>query len=186
MQALDNAAWQMSGWEHKAHERTETGFARRGGDGWQIAINRPRFALRSALFIQARLRSLHEDYATRIATAIGDGALPKDANTDLNGAYGPAFQDSGRLLEALPNRTLMACADGGALDAAFRLADHISQGWTQAQARALSVILPPDSGPRRIAAEQLGISRQAVDQALWAAGYPAISDALKQIEESYA
>ncbi|MEJ2022247.1 MAG: MarR family transcriptional regulator [Maritimibacter sp.] len=180
MKALSSAARQMSGWNHSDHDKTVSAFAqnpyfsRRGGDGWQILLSRPEFSLRAALFLQACLRSLHEDYATRIAAAIGEGELPQDARADLNAAYGPVFQASGRLLETLSGRTRMAYADGGALDAAFRLADHISQGWTQAQARALYAMLPPGSGPRRIVAEQLGISRQAVDQALWAAGYPAI------------
>lgn len=186
MKALKNAAWQMSGWDDSKQNKTETAFARRGGDGWQLAINRPAYALRSALFVQSQLRSIHDDYTTRIAVAIGEGELPPDVNVDLNSAYGTAFQDSGRLLETFSGRTMMAYAGGGALDAAFRLADHISQGWTQTQARALAVMLPPGSGPRRIAAEQLGVTRQAVDQSLWAAGYTAIADALKQIEDTNA
>jgi hypothetical protein len=76
----------------------------------------------------------------------------------------------------------MAHAGGGALDAAFRLADHIAQGWTRAQARAVCAMLPPGAGPRRIAADRLGVSRQAVDQALRAAGFAAIEAALEQIE----
>jgi len=182
MDRLNNACRQMSGWDHTDSDRTDTAFARRGGDGWQIAINRPKFSLRAALFIQARLRSMNETYATRIATATGEGDLPPNAHVDLNSAYGPVFRDSGRLLDTFSGRTQMAYAGGGALDAAFRLADHISQGWTQAQASAVFAMLPPGSGPRRIAAEQLGISRQAVDQSLWAAGFPAIADALEQIE----
>ncbi len=108
--------------------------------------------------------------------------LPADPNVDLNSAHGPVFSQSGRLLEMLPDQTLMAHSSGGSLDAAFRLADHISRGWTQAQARAMAAMLPPDAGPRRVAADALGISRQAVDQALHAAGFPAIDAALKLIE----
>ena len=184
MATLDKVAWELSGWAHTSDNGTETAFARRSGDGWQIAINRPKFALRASLYVQARVHALNESFSTRIAVATGKGELPQNANADLNSAHGPVFRDSGRSLEQLSGHTLMSHAEGGATDAVFLLADHISQGWTQAQARAVSVMLPPRSGPRRIAAEQLGISRQAVDQALWAAGYPAIKAALARLEEA--
>lgn len=182
MEAVNDAARNMSGWDLANNVRAESAFARRGGDGWQIAINRPEAGLRAALYVQARLRLLSDAFETRIAAASGEGALPDDPALDINSAHGDVFQASGRLLESLSGRTRMAHADGGALDAAFRLADHISKGWTQAQARSLCVMLPPGAGPRRYAAEQLGISRQAVDQALWAAGFPAIEAALELIE----
>ncbi len=180
MTALDDARSKIATWPGKAGQTVTTGFARRGGDGWQMALDRPALTLRAALFVQSRLRALSGSPGTRIAAATGDGTLPPDG--DLNAAHGPVFRASGRLLDGLSGRGLMAFAGGGALDASFRLADHIAQGWTQAQARAVHALLPPGSGPRRIAAEQLGISRQAIDQALWAAGFPAIKAALGQIE----
>jgi hypothetical protein len=182
MEAIRDASRQMPGWDRSDGDRTETAYARRGGDGWQIALNRPEFALRASLFVQARLRAMNDSYASRIAAATGKGSLPPDARADLNSAHGPVFEASGRLLGTLPRHTLMAHAGGGALDAAFRLADHIAQGWTRAQARAVCAMLPPGAGPRRIAADRLGVSRQAVDQALRAAGFAAIEAALEQIE----
>ncbi|MEM6376158.1 MAG: hypothetical protein AAF686_07940, partial [Pseudomonadota bacterium] len=158
------------------------GFARRGGDGWQIALNRPKFCLRAAIYLQARIRANGEGDATRIAVATGDGDPFRGQIVDPNSAHGPAFEKSGRLLQKLGSRTRLAFAGSGLLDASFRLADHISQGWTAAQARAVAAMLPPGSGPRRRVAEDLGISRQAVDQALNAAGFPAIDAALALIE----
>ena len=157
-------------------------FSRRGGDGWQCAAPSPENALRYALILRAALRSHGKDYATRISIAVGAGTLP--ANGDVNAAYGPAFTASGRLLEALPSGARMADAAGGVLDAATRLADHISSGWTPAQARSVRLILWPKERIRSEAAAELGITRQAVDQALWSAGFPALSDALKLIESA--
>ncbi|WP_324754788.1 MarR family transcriptional regulator [Roseovarius sp. Pro17] len=179
---IQRVASESSGWGHANDDETITGFARRGGDGWQIAISRPAFSLRLALYINARLRLLGPDYATRIAVASSEGEALDHMMADLNSAHGAAFTASGRLLDELTGHSLMAHAEGGALDAAFRLADHISQGWTQAQARSLCLMLPPGAGPRRVAAETLGISRQAVDQALNGAGYPALMDALEALE----
>ena len=147
-------------------------------------MDRPAYSLRAALFIQASLRACDQPVLSRIAVATGEGQLPEDTKKDLNSAYGEAFTASGRLLSDLPGPSLMAHASGGPIDAAFRLADHIATGWTQAQARAMAALLPPGAGPRRIAAERLGISRQAVDQALHAAGFPAVEAALEQIESS--
>ncbi len=177
MAALRDAAGALRGWPPgmAAH------FARRGGDGWQVALDRPALAFRAALYLQAVLRREDADRATRIALATGTGQL---RGGDLNAASGAAFTASGRLLDAIPRHALMAHAAGGAAAAALRLADHLAQQWTQAQARALCELLPPDPGPRSDAAERLGITRQAVDQALWAAGYPALIEALGYLEVS--
>ncbi len=165
-----------------AHLIKGAAFARRGGDGWQVAIPAPRLALRHALILRAALRSLGKDFATRIAIAAGPGTLPEDG--DPNAAHGPAFTASGRLLEALPSAAGMAHAAGGALDAATRLADYISAAWTPAQARAIHLMLAPGAPIRAEAAKALGITRQAVNQALWSAGYPALDAALGLIEDA--
>lgn len=177
MKTLENSTGEMSGWVTGG---LTTAFARRGGDGWQVALGKGPLALRAALYIQASLRSQGEDKATRIAAATGAGQIPADK--DLNSAHGAVFNASGRLLEDLQGNVLMAHAAGGALDAAFVLADHISQGWTPAQARAVQTMLRLNDAPRREAAAALGISRQAVDQALKAAGYPALIAAVSAIE----
>ena len=158
-----------------------TGYARSDGDGWKFALSDPTLGLRSSLYLRAVLRRHGKTFATRIALACGAGDLPADG--DLNAASGPAFTASGRLLDTLtgPHIT-MAHAEGGADNALIALADHISQGWTPAQARALCLMLPPCAGTHAEAASQLGISRQAVDQALSSAGYHAISEALQSLE----
>ena len=177
--ALEMAVQDLTGWTNSM----VTGFRRRGGDSWQAALSAPQLGLRAALYLAATLRSEDKDLSTRIALAAGDGTLPPDGDT--NSASGPAFVASGRLLEGLPRHNHISHASGGALAATTRLADHIAQGWTVAQARAMREMLPPHAGPRTVAAERLGITRQAVNQALWSAGYPALSDALSLVEDGY-
>ena len=179
METIAQAADDISGW---AGGTVVSGFARRGGDSWQIALNRSNLALRASLYVIARLRAMGPKFATRIAAASGQGDIPTQPGRDLNSAHGPAFTSSGRLLDALSGK--MEHSGAGALGAAFCLADHIAQGWTPAQARAVAEMLPTDAGPRRLVAEKLGISRQAVDQALHAAGFPAIQKALDEIESA--
>lgn len=156
------------------------GFGIRGGDGWQAALPAPHRALRAALYLRAQMLELPAQ--SRFALSIAEGTLPPDGDT--NRAHGPAFTTSGRLLEALPKHRLMAVSGPGPGAATFALADHIASGWTQAQARALAPMLAPDPGPRSEVAKRLGISRQAVDQALNSAGFRALSDALDAWENT--
>ena len=175
LEAIAGAAQGIGGWPGVSR----WGFARRGGDAWQLAFDAPALGLRGALFVNAAIRRLDKARATRIAVAVGDGQMPGD---DPNAAHGAGFTASGRLLETLPAGRYIDDAAGGAAAAAARLADHIAQGWTPAQARALAEQLPPGAGTRAEAAARLGISRQAVDQALWAAGFPAVEAALMALE----
>ncbi len=175
MQALAAAAARASSW-HGASLM----FSRNRGDGWQVCLARPDLALRTALCMRAALRTGGKDLATRIAIAVGDG--DPGSTGDLNAASGPVFVASGRGLDALELPAMMTFEGGGALGAAVRLADHVSQGWTEAQARAVGPMLEPDTPVRREVAQAIGISRQAVDQALEAAGYPALAEALTLIE----
>ncbi len=157
-------------------------FARRSGDSWQVACPAPTYAIRAALFLQANVRRLHKTYATRIAVAIGDGNLPTKTPPDLNSAHGPAFTASGRLLDSISGSQLMTFAASPEKAAILELCSHIARGWTTAQARALCEMLPPQPGTRAEAGAHLGISRQAVDQALWSAGFTAIDAALQHLE----
>ena len=178
MDALRSAAKTMGEWDEAI-----VAFDRRGGDGWQIAMAQPLRAFRAAVYLQACLRRMDKRYATRIALSVSKGTLPEGPNPDPNAAHGPAFTRSGHLLEKLGPHSLMGHARGGAQQAAIVLADYIAQGWTQAQARAVAEQLVPKPGPRSEAAKRLGISRQAVDQALWAAGFPAIDAAIQAWED---
>ncbi len=150
------------------------------GDGWQIVLVRPTLAVRAALFLRAHLRAAGRDLSTRIAIATGCDLPP--TSPDLNLATGPVFVASGRALDALEPPAQLCFASGGAMGAAVRLADALSQGWTVAQARAIAPMLAPHPPTRVAVAETLGIRRQAVEQALAAADYPALSEALQLIE----
>lgn len=173
MNELNRATLKIATWSNGC----EANFARRGGDAWQVTLNKKQYSFRAALFVQACIRRM-DDWATRIAIAEGAGAFPDPQRPDPNSGFGEAFTESGRLLNSLPKHRLMNHSESGSKAAAVILADHISQGWTQAQARALFEVIPPKSGTRSEAAERLGISRQAVDQAVHAAGWPALEAAL--------
>ncbi len=160
---------------------TRRRFTRQRGDGWQLSVAKPAFALRAALFVQATLRAQGKDLESRIS--IGVGTAEFASGDDLNGASGTAFLASGRGLQTMTGPERILHSDAGPIAAATRLADHISQGWTPAQALVVHKALIPLKPPTQteIGAD-LPISRQAVGQALAAAGFDAIHTALTLIE----
>lgn len=167
---LEQTAAQISLWDRPTH------FTRTRGDGWQMVTAAPLW-LRASLAMMAALRAADLG-ATRIAVATGDDPYPD--TPDLNRVTGPTFVASGRLLDQSGDRLSYATSPEGAAVAA--LAGHIAAGWTAKQAQSLTLALPPDAPTHADIAASLGISRQAVDQSLRGAGWPALGTALSQIE----
>ncbi|WP_432449731.1 MarR family transcriptional regulator [Aliiroseovarius marinus] len=164
-------------------------FTRQRGDGWQVRLARPELALRTTLAFRAALRSEGKQFSTFMAVAEGD-ATPITPGADLNTAAETVFVESGRLLDWLKDQEKpiqIAHDQGGATGAALILADHISQGWTPAQAAAIRPLLIPD---RKLyytdVADFLGKSRQAVTKALDGAGFHSIWMALIAFEHEEA
>lgn len=186
--ALDHAIHTLQG--RAAQLTFESGgemhFSRHRGDGWQAVVHAPAKALRICLILRASIRALGKDHDSRIACSAGPA--PIQLNADLNQEVSPPFIGSGQLLQRVtqdksqPQR--IAHSAGGALSAAFTLADHISQDWTPAQAQAINLALETQqSHSHTHIAKQLGKSRQAVTKALDAAGLPALELALTHIEQ---
>ena len=174
LQALHDGAETVSRWLSQ-----DVYFTRHRGDGWQICLPAGATPLRAALAMRAALRRQDRDLRTRMAIATGTAEIP--VSGDLNAATGPAFVASGQFLDQL-DAAMIADAAGGAIGAVTRLAHHVSDGWTQAQARAVLPMLAPERPTQDAVAEDLGISRQAVRQALVAAGMPDILAALDMLE----
>ncbi|EAR51689.1 hypothetical protein OG2516_03855 [Oceanicola granulosus HTCC2516] len=144
-------------------------FTRFRGDGWQVLVPDAALALDATLAMLAGLAGA--ELATRIA--IGIGAVDHPGSRDLADAAGSAFVASGDALESLPRRNRLAIAgddvapwQAGALD----LIEHIATGWSAAQAEAAAYVLRPNPLTQDEIAARLGITRQAVQSRLAAAG----------------
>jgi hypothetical protein len=175
---LKAAADEITRWQEPA---ISTAFSRNRGDGWQIFLASPRLALRAALFMRAALRSQGKDLSTRMAVGIAEGEPPD--TLDLNTATGPAYVAAGHALDTMKAPIeLRVVSDNAALEAVYRLADHLSKGWTQKQAAALMPMLAPGATTRQTVAVRQQVTRQAVGQTLRSAGYDAINDALRMVE----
>lgn len=180
--ALDASARTQEAW-HGAPLH----FTRQRGDGWQVILARPDMALRSALAFRAALRGGASSCDGYMAVVEGEGPDPKTIEADLNAQTGQVFTQSGRTLDAMKaarvDVRLRHEGHSGATTAAFALADHISRGWTAAQAAAILPRLDPNCPSATTIAAAIGKSRQAVAKALHAAGIEAITIALHAIED---
>ncbi len=163
-------------------------FTRQKGDGWQAVLRKPEFALRAAMCLRAALRQAGAAFETYIS--IATGPAPDHIAPDLNTMNHPLFIQSGRQLDTLKDN---AKADGILIrdwmmsytQATGVLADHISQGWTPAQAAAILAVLRPNTDPSYTeVAERLGKSRQVVTKSLKAAGKAPLLSALQTLENA--
>lgn len=153
-------------------------FTRFRGDGWQVLVDTTALALDAALALLAA--TLVEDMETRIS--IGIGPVDSRGSADLSDASGRAFFVSGDHLEAIDRHRRLLIAGHGIGPwqvAALDLVDRIASGWTAAQAEAAAHVLRPDPLTQDEIAGRLGITRQAVQSRLAAAGTAYFTNVLK-------
>ena len=152
-------------------------FERFSGDSWQM-LTTPRFALRACLMMRAYIRQESKAFETRIS--VGIGAIEPLSSAGLGASDGPAFQASGRGLQALkgPQYFTINTPDLPI----YILADEISKNWTQAQARVLCKSLTRPHPTQDSLASYLGVSRVTVRGHQIAAGEPALLAVLARLE----
>lgn len=178
MLVLAEAARQSGAWSG-----TDPRFTRFRGDGWQAQVA-PAHALRAAMLVSARLRA---DGALVTRIAIGIGALDHAGSRDLSDAAGPAFTASGRALDHMARGQHWAIAGEvqGWQGALVALAEWHSARWSREQAQAMAVMLAEPALTQLVAAERLGITRQAWQARLSGAGYAAWRPALQAFESCF-
>lgn len=157
-------------------------FTRHRGDGWQVALEEPEYALRSVLIFRAALKSLGKEFDS--SAGIAEGEISGRLGPNLNVESSPPFVTSGRALEIAKkskhqiNHSALGATEGMAI-----LLDRISKEWTPAQAQAMQHALKPLSDPNFTEIGGiLGKSRQSVSKSLEAAWYEEVSFALTMLE----
>jgi hypothetical protein len=182
MQVLAAAAGEIAGWPPGA----DTRFTRFRGDGWQLRVADAGLGLRAALTAIARLRAADLGLATR--AAIGTGRVESLGTESLADAPGPAFEASGRALDAMGRSERLAIDGEGVTPlprAVVELLDERSARWTAQQAEAVALYLDPGHPTLAAIAPGLGISAQAVNYRLTGAGAPALRRALALWEDAW-
>ncbi|NIY81116.1 hypothetical protein HCZ23_16765 [Celeribacter sp. HF31] len=157
-------------------------FTRHRGDGWQVALAEPKYALRSALCFRAALRALGEEFDSYIGIAEGD--VEGEIGPDLNEETATVFAQSGEELEDLKTSRHFRMAHHSlqAIDAAIILADSIFQNWTPTQAETMKLAMSPEAMSFSQISEILKKSRQTVTKTLKAASYEHVILALETLD----
>lgn len=157
------------------------------GDAWQLAIAEPRFFLRAAIYVRARLRTENIQFDSRIGVGLGSFDQIDSKRTSLS--TGEAFTISGRMLDALAGSAGIGVGLAPPLDHRVAWAQPLSglcsavvDHWTERQADLVCRML----GARKLAqielAEQLDIAKQTVSKALAAADFAPLSAAIQFVE----
>ena len=156
-------------------------FARHRGDGWQAYFSDGGLGLRAALRLQAAVMSLTPQVKTRIAIGLGPAAF--STVNDLASASGAAFEASGETLDKMPRGRLIDIARTRAEHALnVHYADTISQKWSGPRAQAILAALRPTSPTQDKIAEDLGVTRQAVQKRLSETGLDALLAGIAHFE----
>lgn len=184
MDALAAAGETIRGWMSEQTLPLE----RFRGDGWQIALPEPRWALRACLELRAAVRSHLENADTRLAIGIGAGTLDKR----LSSSHGDAFERSGTALAALKGRQRWTLTGGFEAMPARALArglvtlcDAISQEWTARQAEAFALRAAPEAPTMAEIAQRLGVTQQTVQAHLARAYGDTLVDACEAFEQGW-
>ncbi len=153
------------------------------GERWQMLLANPGLCLRTALFLQARLKAAAAPVEARIA--IGIGEIERPGTRDLSDASGDAFARADKAFSGMKRGRRILLARTGARPPAtvlVTLADAICQRWTSAQAEVLIHSLRPGAPTQTEIAARLGIRQQAIAARLDAAGFWALSEAMAALE----
>lgn len=166
-------------WDIKCH------FTRFRGDGWQIHVPNPNAVLDAAIMLLAHLRAADLGIATRAAIAID--TVEHIGTSDLSDATGPAFFRSGDLLENMDRISRLEIT-GQVTDwhrAIFDLIDFQISRWTPQQAEAISLWLRDGYDTQNDIAQDLNISRQAVQLRLAGAGASHLETPLRVVRNHH-
>ena len=160
------------------------------GDGWQVAMQKPEYALRLALFIRAVVKS---EFKTDTRVSIGVGTVDRLEMDNIVESTGAAFVLSGHGLEMLPKgRRIVLCAESkDPRDRLIvKLLDCFISKWTVKEAEALAGVLIKLTHDK--VAERSPVSarsgkkptRQAVGDALSRASWLEIESCVNFYEET--
>lgn len=157
------------------------------GDGWQLLLTRPAYALRACLYLRACLKA-HTGIDTRISVGVGEVSHIDPKN--ISQSIGKAFELSGKGLDDLKSLKRMTIAFPYYMDSrnsnlvsVFELCDAIVQKWTKKQAEAVSWALQGLSQSEIAENMKPSITSQSAGKHLRSAGWFAIEWAIKRAED---
>ncbi|EPC03955.1 hypothetical protein L861_01245 [Litchfieldella anticariensis FP35 = DSM 16096] len=154
------------------------------GDGFQLALPCPEYALTAAVTLRAALIRHSEErrrWDARIAVAVGKDAWRDDLR--VSEASGEPFVHSGQSLDALSDGQqhldlrILDGSDGDCPALLTRFVDELIDGWSRYSAEIVYMSLCHDESQQALA-KRLGISQPSVHKRLRAARWPLLAEYL--------
>lgn len=164
-------------------------------DSWQLLLNKPEQAFRTALFLRSALKmesDARTKYDTRIS--IGIGTVEYIAAERISDSRGPSFTLSGRGVDTMKEASLsfsIATDDkeswSDMIHAVIPLLDCITTDWTPTESRAVNAALmgltQEKSAAHWISKKNNPPSRQAIGDSLLRAHWKSVHSVLLQAEK---
>jgi hypothetical protein len=155
------------------------------GDGWQVALKKPEYALRLALFIRA---GVNAGFQTDTRVSVGVGPVDRLESDNIIESTGSAFEHSGHGLESMPAKRFLVLNNGMSVGRTFSAElllvewlDSMMSSASTAQASLLSFALLLHKQVR--IAQRTGTAQSTVSEGLAAAGWHQIKAILQHFEE---
>lgn len=155
------------------------------GDGWQVALQKPEYALRFALFIRAVVKAEFQT-DTCVSMGIGPAELVKDKIIESTGL---AFERSGLGLESLKNKNIRMAYYSHKITGRLESAESLLVSWldllitpgTEKQASLLKEVLIKLK--QDDVAEKMGLVQSTVSEGLKAVGWHEMKRILNHFEK---
>jgi len=155
------------------------------GDGWQVALQKPEYALRFALFIRAIVKAEFQT-DTCVSMGIGPAELVKDKIIESTGL---AFERSGLGLESLKNKNIRMAYYSHKITGRLESAESLLVSWldllitpgTEKQASLLKEVLIKLK--QDDVAKKMGLVQSTVSEGLKAVGWHEMKRILNHFEK---
>jgi hypothetical protein len=159
------------------------------GDSWQLVVTDAKLGLRAAVFFRAHLHGNSPGVGLDSRIAIGIGTITFVPKGQVSQGDGPAFRESGKVLESMPKsrRLALSVADAetpAGITPVIGLIDTVMERWTEKQSLAALGML---QGLPQAQIAQLSdppVTQPVVARHLRQAGWEAIATGLLYVENT--
>ena len=164
-------------------------------DSWQLLLNKPEQAFRTALFLRSALK-MESDATTKYDTriSIGIGAVDYIADERISDSRGPAFTLSGRGIDTMKRSSLALSIEtveteswSDMIHAVIPLIDCIATDWTPTESQAVNAALigrtQEESAAHWVSKKKSSPSRQAIGDSLIRAHWNTVHSVLQHAEK---
>ena len=159
------------------------------GDSWQLVVTDAKLGLRAAVFFRAHLHGHSPKVGLDTRIAIGIGTIQFVPHGQVSQGDGPAFRESGQVLESMPKIRRLALSvteskTPAGIAPVIGLMDTVMERWTEKQALAVGGVLQGLPQAQIAGLCQPAVTQPVVARHLRQAGWEAVAAGLAYVEHT--